>query len=45
MESGDKLARRPSSDGIDRTQVKDPYIYRSFQQPHNDKKGLEAAEL
>jgi carboxypeptidase family protein len=46
MESGDKAASKAILDGIDLTQVKDPYTYINHSiNLINDKKGLEAAEL
>ena len=46
MESGDKAASKVILDGIDLTQVKDPYTYINHSiNLINDKKGLEAAEL
>ena len=46
MESGDKAASKAILDGIDITQVKDPYTYINHSiNLINDKKGVEAAEL
>jgi Flp pilus assembly protein TadD len=46
MESGDKAGAKAILDGIDMTQVKDPYTYINHASNLiNDKKGTEAADL